>query len=370
MVIDNKIQDISFSINHWDLVQSFNKKTEFDKLEKRINRKRKNNIKNERSILNNNKRKNNFLNNINNINRNEGTKEIKLSSREKNSLRKNKVYKSNPHKKKTKETNLNFNNKNHGNKRTIGNSRKNKNINKQEIIIKSRSIMEFNDEELNNLSYELALKYDQRKYCGYYISLLKTKHIILFSFCYNQDYNSKIVKINLFFICFIIDYTINALFFNDDTMHKIYEDEGAFNFIYQLPQIIYSSLISIVLNIPLKFLALSERDILDLKKNKEKNKLQERITKLNNKLNIKIFLYFALGFIFLLCFWYYLSMFGAVYKNTQYYLIKDTLISFGLSLVYPFGINLIPGIFRIPALSNIKNNKYYLYKFSKFLQMI
>ena len=63
-------------------------------------------------------------------------------------------------------------------------------------------------------------------------------------------------------------------------------------------------------------------------------------------------------------------MFGAVYKNTQYQLIKDTLISFGLSLVYPFGINLIPGIFRIPALSNIKKNKNSLYKFSKFLQII
>ena len=27
-------------------------------------------------------------------------------------------------------------------------------------------------------------------------------------------------------------------FFSDDTMHKIYEDQGNFNFIYQLPQIL------------------------------------------------------------------------------------------------------------------------------------
>ena len=40
---------------------------------------------------------------------------------------------------------------------------------------------------------------------------------------------------------------MNAIFFNDETMHKIYEDEGSFNLIYNLPQIIYSSIISGVL---------------------------------------------------------------------------------------------------------------------------
>ena len=56
-------------------------------------------------------------------------------------------------------------------------------------------------------------------------------------------------------------------------------------------------------------------------------------------------------------------MFCAIYRNTQYHLLKDTLVSFGLSLLYPLGIYLIPGIFRIPALNNRK--KEYLYKFSK-----
>ena len=117
--------------------------------------------------------------------------------------------------------------------------------------------MEYNDEEMNDLSYKLALKYDKRNFCEFYLSLLKTKHILIFSFYNSNDYNSKIVKIDLFFICFILFYTVNALFFNDNTMHKIYEDQGSFNIIYQLPQIIYSSLISGVLNILLNFLALS-----------------------------------------------------------------------------------------------------------------
>ena len=59
-------------------------------------------------------------------------------------------------------------------------------------------------------------------------------------------------------------------------------------------------------------------------------------------------------------------MFGVIYKNTQMHLLKDTLISFGLSLFFPFIIYLLPGIFRIPSLSN-NNKRQCLYNFSKFL---
>ena len=63
-------------------------------------------------------------------------------------------------------------------------------------------------------------------------------------------------------------------------------------------------------------------------------------------------------------------MFCAIYVNTQSHLIKDTLISFATSLISPFGIYLIPGIFRIPSLSNKKHKRNYLYGISKIIQMI
>ena len=62
-------------------------------------------------------------------------------------------------------------------------------------------------------------------------------------------------------------------------------------------------------------------------------------------------------------------MFCVIYKNTQMHLLKDTLMSFGLSLIIPFIIYIFPGIFRIPALSNAKNKRRCLYNFSKFLQI-
>ena len=239
-------------------------------------------------------------------------------------------------------------------------------IQMEKLIEISKKIMKFDDEELNNLSYKLALKYDKRTYIQYFMSLLKTKHIICFSFFNNNDYNSRIIKIDLFFIQFILDYTVNALFFNDETMHKIYEDKGTFNFVYQLPQIIYSSLISSVLNVLLKLLALSEDDIINFKQ----NKLNKRETDLKQKLYIKFISFFILGFILLFCFGYYLSMFCAVYINTQIHLIKDTLISFGISLVSPMIIYIFPGLFRIPSLSNRNKKRKYLFLIGKIIQML
>ena len=47
-------------------------------------------------------------------------------------------------------------------------------MNKQEIIKKVIQIMQFNEQEMNDLKFNLALKLDRRTYCMYYISLLRT----------------------------------------------------------------------------------------------------------------------------------------------------------------------------------------------------
>ena len=82
----------------------------------------------------------------------------------------------------------------------------------------------------------------------------------------------------------------------------------------------------------------------------------------------KICYIFYINFLFHILFWFYLTCFCGIYNNTQFHLIKDTLISFGLSLLYPFILYLLPGIFRISSLNN--KNKEYLFKISKIIQLI
>ena len=80
---------------------------------------------------------------------------------------------------------------------------------------------------------------DKRNYFQYYISLIKNNHPLMFSFVPFNDYNPFVIKIFLFFFSFSLDFTVNALFFNDDTMHKIYIDSGTYNLSYQIFQILY-----------------------------------------------------------------------------------------------------------------------------------
>ena len=231
------------------------------------------------------------------------------------------------------------------------------------------NIMNKNDYELNILPYKEALEIDKRTYTIYYFSLLKINHLLLFPFRKN-DYNSFIIKIYLFFFFFTLFFSINTLFFSDSTMHKIYEDEGSFNFIYQIPQIIYSSLISSVINAVIKNLSLSEKNVLQIKKEKLIENIEKNAYNIIRFLNIKFKVFFVVSFLLILFFWYYISCFCAVYKNTQLHLIKDSIISFGLSLLYPLGIYLLPGFFRIPALRNQKKNKELMYKISKAIQLL
>ena len=75
-----------------------------------------------------------------------------------------------------------------------------KKVNEKIIIKKLKET--YNAMEMNSFNYEEALLIDRRTYCQYYLSLLKTKHILFFSFCYHGDFNSQMIKLYIFFFTF------------------------------------------------------------------------------------------------------------------------------------------------------------------------
>ena len=227
-----------------------------------------------------------------------------------------------------------------------------------------------NDEELNNLDYESAILLDKRTYFQYYLSLIKKKQLLLFTFLPAEDYNLIIIKILLLILSFSLYLTVNTFFFSDETMNKINQEKGAFDLFYQLPQIIYSTLICAAINLILKNLSLTEKQILIIKQEKTYKNAEKKSKKIKTCLRIKLAIFFLIGFLLMTFFWYFVSCFCAVYKNTQKHLIKDTLLSFGLSMLYPFGLNFLPGIFRIPALRAKNGNMKYLYQLSLYVALI
>ena len=97
----------------------------------------------------------------------------------------------------------------------------------------------YNDNILNNMDYNNALLHDKRSFSENYLSLIKFKQPIIFSFFPQNDYNIFIVKLCLFFLSFAIYYALNTFFFDLDLIHKIYEDKGKYKLSHHLIQIHY-----------------------------------------------------------------------------------------------------------------------------------
>ena len=225
----------------------------------------------------------------------------------------------------------------------------------------------YDDYEINSINYEEAIKNDKRTYIQLYLSLIKVNHILIFTFCSKGDYNPRSIKICLFFFIFVLHMFINTLFFNDATLHHIYQNKGLFNFIYFLPQILYSIIICSFINIIIKKLSLSQKNILEIKYEENIDNLNSKIINMIRCINKKFIFFYIFSFIFLLFFWYYLLCFCFVYNNTQIYLFKVISISYTLSFIYPFIIYLFHLIFRIASL---RNPGKCFYKISIFLKVL
>ena len=241
------------------------------------------------------------------------------------------------------------------NNKYITNKEKSKHINKI-----------YNNEEINDLNYNESLLIDNRNFIQIYYSFLEYSQLIIFTFITRTDFNLRSIKISLFLFSCIIYLTFNTLFFTDDTMSHIYNKGGSFDFLYNLPKTLFSGVCCGIVNFLLKFLSLSQKDIKLLNNIKNINYKNIKIGKIIKCWKIKLIIFYILIFGFMALFHLYVGTFCSVYVNTQKHLIKSTLISFFLSMIYPFGICLVTATFR--KLSLYYKNKY-LFFVSKILSL-
>ena len=111
---------------------------------------------------------------------------------------------------------------------------------------------------------------------------------------------------------------------------------------------------------------MTQQDLLGIKYEKNKYNVKGKVLTVIKCIIIRYICFFILSILFLICFWYYLSCFCAVYKNTQKFLIKNMLITYFITLIYPFLFCILSGMFRIPAL---KRPGECFYKFSQIIQI-
>ena len=170
------------------------------------------------------------------------------------------------------------------------------------------------------------------------------------------------IKYSRFIFLLCTDMAMNVFFFSDDTMHKMFLDYGKYNFIQQIPQIIYSTIISQLIEIFLCYLSLTDKHFYQVKECKKVSK--KSMLGIMKCIQIKICFFFVFTSVIFIFYWYLVTCFCAVYQNTQIAFIKDSLLSFVLSISIPFGLYLIPSFLRIISLKVKKFKLEFVYKAS------
>ena len=238
-------------------------------------------------------------------------------------------------------------------------------INAVKIDLKEMDILD--NYELNDLEFEEAIKLDKRNFIEIYWSLLKREHLFIFTFITKDDHNIVFIKYSTFFFLLCTDMAMNVFFFSDETMHKMFLDYGKYNFIQQIPQIIYSTIVSKIIETILSYLSFTDKYFYQIKGDKTISK--SSVLDIMKCIQIKIAFYFVFTSVMFIFFWYITTCFCSVYRNTQSAFIKDSISSCLLGFLDTLIIYLFVTFLRIIVLKTNKFKKEWIYKLSGIIPL-
>ena len=223
---------------------------------------------------------------------------------------------------------------------------------------------------LDNYSFEKAILYDKRSFWRIYYICLLSKERTLHAFVLKSPLEIKSLRISLFLFNNASDFALNAFFYTNKNISDKYHNNGdnllRFTLLNNLIISFSSILVSVILTMIFNLLIQSKRKIKNIfKKEKEnenensngeinndkhKNIMLEKLNKVYENLRIKIFCYILLEFLILLFFFYYITGFCIVYKETQINWLLDSILSIIISLFVKLFLSFLIAVFYLLSL--------------------
>ena len=212
---------------------------------------------------------------------------------------------------------------NKNNEQSINNKNLDKNYKKMEEYLK---------EDLDEMDYDNAIKYDKRPFCKYYIDRLKAKQMIANTFC-NKD-NIRPFSIRLLLLLLNIDlyFVINGLFFSEEYIIELFHLEKEDKFFDFIPRSIgrffYATIVGIILDIIIDCIFIEENKIkrLFLREKNDVLKMKYEISEIINSIKKRYKLFIFICFFISIISWYYVSCFNNVYSGVKIEWIKSSIV--------------------------------------------
>ena len=221
--------------------------------------------------------------------------------------------------------------------------------------------------KLNSLTFENALKNDKRKYFQIYKFYLTNSAIVLNLFL-NPNY-LEIFCLKFMFLIFIvgIEGLFNAFLFGNKYLNNIYDNNGKFDYIYNIPKSILSVIITYIIDAFIFQLITSKHKLQEIIENPNIKFYQNEFDSTIKCLKIKIIIFFIFDFSITCLSWYYCCVFCALYPSTSKYWLISLSISIAIHLIFPIFLCFIPATLKYCSLK--KKNKN-IYNLNKCLEII
>ena len=184
----------------------------------------------------------------------------------------------------------------------------------------------------DKMPFSIARKQDKRTFLMLFKARIKQFHPIYKCFI-DKSKKNKYHHIISFIFGLATDLAFNAFFYSDAYISNTYR--SGYNFFYELPKSIVASLSSTLVRLFVNLLVVDfpdEEELAKAKMNSGNDDKRRIMRKINNSMKS----YFILVFILSLLFWYYVTAFCAVYRQSQINWVYGALTSFVISLFIPF----------------------------------
>ena len=219
--------------------------------------------------------------------------------------------------------------------------------------------------ELNNVPYRQALRIDKRSFFAIFISVITNEIDLLNLYFYRHPYSHYSLSISIYLFDLLSDLTMNCFLYTDDVVSEKYHNNGQLSMITSLSLSIISNIISSIIVFIISKLT-NYCDIIEeiIKNVKYKRKYFENIIRLFKYIKLRLGVFYFLQFASLLVMTYYLFIFCAVYNKSQGSIMINYIIGALTSLAISIGLTIIITILRTIS---IKYRSVLLFNISKYL---
>ena len=213
-------------------------------------------------------------------------------------------------------------------------------------------IKEYLKPEFDEMEYDDAIKYDNRKFCEFYWDRLKDKQIIINTFFNKENLKPMTIKITILLLNIELYFVVNGLFYSEEYISEIFhsdEKETFFSFLKRsLKRFLYTTVVGVIIESLIKYIFLDENRIKRIFKREKDNfvQLKYEIFQFIKNLKKRYIFFIVLCSVLSIFSWYYVNCFNNVYPGVAIEWVKSSIVILIIMLILPIITCFIEAILR------------------------